>query len=122
MPENAFAVTDKTDQLYADGFRRLLLDFSKTKVTKGQLREVTESIMKKAALPGISRFNWKEGFYSPQQIEEYKAGNERAAAERLAHKNGASRNGTGFRGRRDDRGGKGGYEKKPRGSAEKKPR
>ncbi|MCK9169693.1 MAG: U32 family peptidase [Treponema sp.] len=84
MPETAFAITDKTDLLYNSGFRRLLLDFSKTKVTKGQLREVTNSIVKRAALPGVSRFNWKEGFYSPQQVEEYKAGNERAAAARIA--------------------------------------
>mgnify|MGYP000857314158 FL=1 len=84
MPETAFAITDKTDLLYNAGFKRLLLDFSKTKVTKGQLREVTDSIIKRAALPGVSRFNWKEGFYSPQQIEEYKAGNERAAAARIA--------------------------------------
>jgi putative protease len=31
-------------------------------------------------LPDISRFNWKDGFYSPQKMEEYKAANERAAA------------------------------------------
>jgi putative protease len=84
MPDTAFSITDKTDLLFNAGFKRLLLDFSKTKVTKGQLREVTDSIVKKAALPGISRFNWKEGFYSPKQIEEYKAGNERAAAARIA--------------------------------------
>jgi len=84
MPDTAFSITDKADLLYNAGFKRLLLDFSKTKVTKGQLREVTSSIVKKAALPGVSRFNWKEGFYSPQQIEEYKAGNERAAAARMA--------------------------------------
>ena len=24
-------------------------------------------------LQGVSRFNWKDGFYSPQQMEEYKA-------------------------------------------------
>lgn len=82
MPEAAFSIADKTDLLYNAGFKRLLLDFSKTKVTKGQLKEVMNSIMKKAVLPGVSRFNWKEGFYSPKQIEEYKAENERNAAGR----------------------------------------
>ena len=42
------------------------------------------SIMKNQVLPDVSRFNWKNGFYSPQKIEEYKASNERAATMRRA--------------------------------------
>ena len=38
-------------------------------------------------MPDVTRFNWKDGFYNPKQIEEYKASNERAAAERMAQKN-----------------------------------
>ena len=38
------------------------------------------SMSKGQPLQGISRFNWKDGFYSPQQLEEYKAANERLAA------------------------------------------
>jgi putative protease len=30
-------------------------------------------------LPGTFRFNWKDGFYSPEKIENYKAADERRA-------------------------------------------
>ncbi|MBQ9630564.1 MAG: U32 family peptidase, partial [Treponema sp.] len=67
MPETAFSITDKIDLLYNDGFKRLLLDFSKTKVTKSQLKEVINSIIKKMPLQGAERFNWKNGFFSVEQ-------------------------------------------------------
>ena len=73
MPETAFSVTDKCDLLYGDGIKRILLDFSKTKMTKPDLRKVMNSIIKKIPLDGAYRFNWKEGFYSPKRIEEQKS-------------------------------------------------
>ena len=72
MPETAFSVTDKCDLLYSDGIKRILLDFSKTKVTKPELREVMNSLIKKIPLHGAYRFNWKEGFYVPKRVEEQK--------------------------------------------------
>ena len=36
------------------------------------------SLTKAQPLPYISRFNWKDGFYSPQQMEAYKAATQRA--------------------------------------------
>ena len=45
---------------------------------------------KSLPLPDVSRFNWKDGFYSPQQIEEYKLQNERAksnSSSPKSHKN-----------------------------------
>lgn len=45
---------------------------------------VTTAIVKKQPIPETSRFNWKDGFYSPEKIEIYKAMNEKAAAERVA--------------------------------------
>ncbi len=38
------------------------------------------SLIKQQPLPEISRFNWKDGFYNPEKLEEYKAAAERAAA------------------------------------------
>ena len=38
------------------------------------------SLIKKQPLPEVSRFNWKDGFYNPEKLEEYKAAAERAAA------------------------------------------
>lgn len=64
MPEVAYSITDKASLFRKAGFTRLLLDFSKTHVTKGQLREVITSLERGLPLQGASRFNWKEGFYN----------------------------------------------------------
>ena len=77
MPEEPFAITDKVNFITQSGFKRILIDFSKTKVTRGQIKAISNSITRGQPLPESSRFNWKDGFYSPQQLEEYKAANER---------------------------------------------
>ncbi|MDE5899588.1 MAG: U32 family peptidase [Treponemataceae bacterium] len=74
MPELPFSLLDKGDLLAQAGFRRMLIDFSRTKLTKAQVKAVQGSLFKKQALPDVSRFNWKEGFYSPQLMEGRKAG------------------------------------------------
>ena len=79
MPEEPFSIVDKTAFIKQAGFKKILVDFSKTKVSRSQIKAITTSMSKGQPLPGISRFNWKDGFYSPQQIEEYKAANERRA-------------------------------------------
>ena len=92
MPEEPFSILDKVNFVTSAGFKRLLIDFSKTKVTKSQIKSIMLSMTKGQPLPGISRFNWKDGFYSPKQMEEYKASAERAQAAREA-KAGGSTNG-----------------------------
>lgn len=79
MPEEPFSIVDKANFITASGFKRLLIDFSKTKVSRSQIKAITTSMVKSQPLPDVSRFNWKDGFYSPKQMEEYKAANERAA-------------------------------------------
>ncbi len=80
MPEQPFCITDKVNFISSSGFKKFLIDFSKTKVSRSQIKAIVTSMTKGLPLPEVSRFNWKDGFYSPQQIEEYKAANERAAA------------------------------------------
>ncbi len=72
MPEIPFSITDKTIPLEGEGFKRFLLDFSKTKVSKAELKPVMLSLAKHQSLSGASHFNWKEGFYS-MSPEDYKA-------------------------------------------------
>lgn len=72
MPEIPFSITDKTETLSGEGFKRFLLDFSKTRLKKAEFRQVMQSYLKKIPLEGVSLFNWKEGFYSVSP-EEYKA-------------------------------------------------
>ena len=72
MPEAPFSILDKAEALKSDGFRRFLVDFSKTRVKKQEIKAVQLSLSKQMPLEGVSRFNWKEGFYSVSP-EEYKA-------------------------------------------------
>lgn len=83
MPEEPFCIADKYKYITDSGFKKILIDFSKTKVTRSQIKAITLSLTKGQPLPDISRFNWKDGFYSPQQMEEYKAANERAAVAKM---------------------------------------
>ncbi len=95
LPEFPFSLLDKTEFLASSGFKRLLIDFSKIKISKNDIKSLNNSLFKKQILPGVSRFNWKDGFYSPQQIEEYKASAERAKEARLAAQNKTSDQGKG---------------------------
>ena len=78
LPAAPFSIVDKLKHLKSAGFNKVLIDFSKVKVTRNQIKAIMASMTKAQALPDVSRFNWKDGFYSPQQMEEYKAANERA--------------------------------------------
>lgn len=84
MPEAPFSIVDKVDKIKSEGFGRILIDLSRTKVTRQELKAIENAMIKKQPVPETSRFNWKEGFYSPEKIEIYKAMNEKAAAERAA--------------------------------------
>ncbi len=84
MPEEPFSIADKVDTINSEGFKRILLDFSRTKVTRQELKLVTNAMFKRQVIPETSRFNWKDGFYSLEKIEIYKAMNEKASAEKEA--------------------------------------
>ena len=93
------SILDKTNFIMQSGFKRVLVDFSKTKVNRSQIKAVSTSMVKAQPLPDVSRFNWKDGFYDPQQIEEFKAANERAAeraSAKAAGRSGGRPNGGGY--------------------------
>lgn len=99
MPEEPFCIVDKAAFIKSSGFKKILIDFSKTKVTRSQIKAITSSMQKGQPLTGISRFNWKDGFYSPQQMEEYRAANERQAAAKAAKQGRASSSAKNYRNR-----------------------
>ncbi len=82
MPENPFSITDKTTQLQKEGIKRILVDFSRTKVTRQECKMVLNSIAKSQVIAETSRFNWKDGFYNPEKMEAYRIASERQALER----------------------------------------
>ena len=71
MNEFPFSIVDKMDTLKNKGFKRQMLDFTKTKVLKSDLRNLMNIIQKHDVVPDSSRFNWKDGFYDPEKMEAY---------------------------------------------------
>lgn len=88
MPELPFSLLDKMDTLKTKGWTHQLIDFSKTRILKSDIRNVLSIIRNRQFVDGASRFNWKDGFYSPEKIEAYKAAAERNAEQRLAARKG----------------------------------
>ncbi|HKL85107.1 MAG TPA: U32 family peptidase [Treponemataceae bacterium] len=84
FPEQPFVLADKTIVLKKAGFHRYLVDFSKTRVDRKEYRLVMDSIRKNTVIEEVSRFNWKEGFYDPDRMEELKAMTERAKTRKPA--------------------------------------
>jgi len=82
IPDSPFCITDKRPFLMEAGFRRFILDFSgglfngsfplKKKLYKEVMKAATESslLSRKSQtneLSGISRFNWKNGFFQEKE-------------------------------------------------------
>ncbi|GHU84447.1 peptidase U32 [Spirochaetia bacterium] len=66
IPEKPFSIVDKRPFLEEAGFRRFILDLSGPPLKKKDYRTLMTALKSAAPLPDISRFNWKDGFYSPE--------------------------------------------------------
>jgi len=84
LPEKPFSILDKWKFLQTAGFTHFLIDLSKTQITKVMFKQILKALYKGEPLEDISRFNWKDGFYSPEKIENFKNAAERAKKERSA--------------------------------------
>ncbi len=81
MPEYPCSLIDKMETLKHKGWKRQLVDFSKTRVLKSDMKGLLGIMQKHEFITGSSRFNWKDGFYNPEKIEAFKAKAEREAQE-----------------------------------------
>ncbi|MDR0377392.1 MAG: U32 family peptidase [Spirochaetaceae bacterium] len=66
IPEKPYSIVDKVPFLEAAGFRRFILDFSGPPLRKKDYRNIMNALSTGRPLPDTSRFNWKDGFYSPE--------------------------------------------------------
>lgn len=98
MPELPFSIVEKTDQLKNAGFDRQLLDFTKTKVGKGDIKNLLNYMSRHDHVPDSSAFNWKDGFFDYEKMEAYKAADECKAREAMYASNSPRGNGNGPRG------------------------
>ena len=92
MPEAPFSIIEKMEALKSKGWKHLLIDFSKTKTSKADLKDLMTIMNRRLHIEGSSKFNWKDGFYDPEKMEAYQASNARAAQARrdIAGKKGLS--------------------------------
>ena len=62
-PQEPFSIIDKIPFLREAGFSRFILDFSDRPLKKIDYRDIMEALNRGLPLPGVSRFNWKDGFF-----------------------------------------------------------
>ncbi|MDR0785010.1 MAG: U32 family peptidase [Treponema sp.] len=63
IPEKPFSIVDKIPFLKEAGFKRFIVDFSNVNVKKRTYKEVMDAAKSGTPLEGVSRFNWKNGFW-----------------------------------------------------------
>ena len=88
LSDKPFSVVDRYHALQHHQFSRFLLDFSHTSVERRAYRFILQSLRSGTPLPDSVRFNWKEGFYDPQRVEELKQLGQKSAAERGTKRSG----------------------------------
>lgn len=69
VPEQAFSIVDKVPFLKEAGFGKFIADFNGPPLKKRDYKDVMTAIKLGTPLPNTSRFNWKDGFYSPPEGE-----------------------------------------------------
>ncbi|UTC47544.1 peptidase U32 family protein [Treponema vincentii] len=84
LSDKPFSVVDRYHALQHHQFSRFLLDFSHTTVERRAYRFILQSLRSGTPLPDSVRFNWKEGFYDPQRVEELKQLGQKPATDRKA--------------------------------------
>jgi putative protease len=66
-PMKPFSIIDRIPFLQKDGFGKFILDFSSIKLTKTLYKQVMRAAAEGRLLPDTGRFNWKEGFWMPEE-------------------------------------------------------
>ena len=84
LADKPFSVIDRYHALQRRQFSRFLLDFSHTSVERRAYRFILQSLRSGTPLPDSVRFNWKEGFYDPQRVEELKQMGQKTTIEHKA--------------------------------------
>ena len=81
LSDKPFSIVDRYHALQHHQFSRFLLDFSHTTVDRRAYRFILQALRSGTPLPDSVRFNWKEGFYDPQRVEELKQLGQKSATD-----------------------------------------
>ena len=66
-PMKPFSIIDRIPFLQKEGYGKFILDFSSIKLTKPLYKQVMRAADEGRLLPDTGRFNWKEGFWMPEE-------------------------------------------------------
>jgi U32 family peptidase len=66
-PMKPFSIIDRVPFLKKEGIGKFILDFSSVKLTKPLYRQVMRAAAEDKILPETGRFNWKDGFWNPEE-------------------------------------------------------
>lgn len=64
IPEKPFSLVDLVPNLKKQGFSRFIIDLTGADPARGLFRDIARAAEQFKPLPGTSRFNWKDGFWS----------------------------------------------------------
>ena len=67
LPEKPFSIIDKIPFLKEAGFSRFIIDLSGPALKKADYRDLIRAVQEGVPLPRTSRFNWKDGFFQPDE-------------------------------------------------------
>lgn len=70
LPAVPFSLVDRAASLAHAGFTRHIIDISRARLQKKEFRAILEAYRKGNTLPEATRFNWKDGFFDPDRVEE----------------------------------------------------
>ncbi len=70
IPAQPFSLVDRIPHLRKQGVGRFILDFSYVNLTKALYKQVMKAADEGTVLPETGRFNWKDGFWQPEESRQ----------------------------------------------------
>jgi U32 family peptidase len=67
VPVVPLSLTDRVPLLKKEGYGKFLLDFGQIELSKPMYKQVFQATVEGRLLPETGRFNWKSGFWSPEE-------------------------------------------------------
>ncbi len=77
IPSWPMSLTDRIPLLKKEGYEKFLLDFGHINLAKPMYKQVFQAALEGRILPETGRFNWKGGFWSPEEARKPEVGRDR---------------------------------------------
>ena len=74
VPSRPMSLTDRVPFLQKEGYEKFLLDFGHMELAKPMYKQVVQATREGIVLPETGRFNWKSGFWNPDETSSPRDG------------------------------------------------